>query len=90
MTPNTAQTVWVARLRQRAQMCNDFSRDRGNTRLAADGTETVSKGLGGVAQSAAAAGQSAHSVLDEIEKLESQADSLRQAVRDYLGEVRAG
>ena len=61
-----------------------------NTRLAAEGTETVSRGIGGLARSATEAGTSAETVLHEADAVQDRTEDLRRAMSDFLGEVRAG
>ncbi len=59
-----------------------------NTRLAADGTATVSHGIGALWQSATNAGQSAQSVLEEAHLVLGRTDQLRRAVSGFLDHVR--
>jgi methyl-accepting chemotaxis protein len=61
-----------------------------NVQEAARGTSEVSANIAGVAQAASKTGTSAGEVLDAAGQLSQQAETLRGAVDQFLGRIRAG
>ena len=56
---------------------------------AAQGTQDVTKNISGVTQGAGETGQSAAQVTAAVKQLTAQSDGLRQAVEQYLVDVKA-
>jgi methyl-accepting chemotaxis protein len=60
-----------------------------NIQSVAAGSSEISDHIGGVAEAAAATGEAASQVLGNARDLDAQSESLRSAVDDFLGKVRA-
>ncbi len=60
-----------------------------NVQEAATGTSIVSQNIGDVSQSASQTGEAAGTVLSAAESLTKQSETLRGAIDDYLGKVKA-
>ena len=61
----------------------------GNVQRAAVGTHEVSENIGGVNSAISETGNAANQVLEGSKEMAQQADMLRMAVHEFLGEVRA-
>jgi methyl-accepting chemotaxis protein len=60
-----------------------------NIQSVAAGSSEINDHIGGVAEAAAATGDAASHVLGNARELDAQSESLRSAVDDFLGKVRA-
>jgi methyl-accepting chemotaxis protein len=60
-----------------------------NIQSVAAGSSEISEHIGGVTEAAAATGEAASHVLGSARELDAQSESLRHAVNDFLGKVRA-
>lgn len=60
-----------------------------NIAMAAEGTSNVSASIAGVSEAAASTGREAATMLQSAEGLSAQAENLRQAVGDFVAQIRS-